>query len=210
MRAALTIVAAIFASGAATAAPDDALPMGPGSNIYWASAYDGGSDNFREALLEQGEDFAIFQSISDWAEGGPADYFTLFSGVFYVPCDADMPTPEERESIAGLYPLTTGNTASVATGDGASFTVGEATEFFLMGRSRPAHEIHSTYAGDEPSEETIIVLDDTPLTVVIQWDESSRDSARLITSPKSVASTRVDTDLIGTCASLLNKQTNEN
>lgn len=64
--------------------------------------------------------------------------------------------------------------------------------------------------GDDPSEEAIVVLDDTPITVAIQWDESARDLAGLVTSPKSVASTLVDPDLIGSCASLMNNQTNEN
>lgn len=184
--------------------------MGPGSHIYWASVYDGGSDNYRETLLVEGEDFALYQMVSDWAQGDTNDYFALFSGIYYAPCEDDMPTAQEREAIAGLYPLNPGDKVEIVSNGGASFTVGEATEFFLMGRPRAAHQIDVVHAGDDPSEEAIVVLDDTPLTVAIQWDESARDLARLVTSPKSVASTRVDPDLIGSCASLMNNQTNEN
>ena len=206
----MTLSAALFASGAAVAAPDDALPLGPGSVVYWTSVYDGGSDEYREALLAEGEDFALYQMVSEWAEGGAGDYFALFSGIYYAPCEDEMPSAEEREAIAGLYPLSPGAKVAIGGDQGPTFTIGEATEFFLMGRPRAAHKIDVTYAGDDPSEESITVLDDMPLTVAIQWSDGARDSASLVTSPKSVASTPVDTDLIGNCASLMNIQTNEN
>jgi len=79
-----------------------------------------------------------------------------------------------------------------------------------MGKRHAAHQISISYLGEEASEETVFVLDDVPMTVAVHWEGGGRDSATLVTRPKSVASTPVDTDLIGTCASLLNNQTDEN
>lgn len=210
MRAALAISAVLFGSGVAQAAPDQPVSLGPGSVVFWTSAQDGNADRFRETLLIEGEDFAIYQTESDWAAGDETDYFALFSGIYYNTCDLEMPNAEERDALAALWPLTEGDTAEIATDQGASVEIGEASEFFLMGKRHAAHQISISYLGEEASEETVFVLDDVPMTVAVHWEGGGRDSATLVTRPKSVASTPVDTDLIGTCASLLNNQTDEN
>lgn len=207
MRTVLTIGAFLLGSGAAHAVPDQSPSMGPGSSIYWTSASDGNADRFRDTLLVQGEDFALFKTESDWGAGDETDYYALFSGIYYNTCDLEMPTDEERAALAGLWPLTEGNKVEITSDTGATFEVGSQAEFFLMGKMRAAHQVQGAYFGDDPSEETIYVLDDLPLTVAVHWPEGGRDSVTLVTKPKSVASTPVDTDLIGTCASLLNKQT---
>ncbi|MCR9269484.1 MAG: hypothetical protein NXH72_05820 [Hyphomonadaceae bacterium] len=210
MRAALTIGTLILASGAAQAAPDAAFPIGPGTEIFWVSAYDGGSDRFYESLIAEQGDVQIFRTNSDYSEGGPSDHFALVSGIYYVGCDMEMPSDQERAAVAGLWPLTSGDVVEIESGDGAKFETGDTTEFYLMGRTYPAHVIKGTYYGDEESEEMLTVLDEVKLTVGIKWDEGGTDSAVLVTKPDAVASTTPDTDLIGTCADLLNTETNEN
>ena len=210
MRAVLTIGAFLLGSGAAQAVPDQSPSMGPGSSIYWTSASGGSADRFRDTLLVQGDDFALFKTESDWSAGDETDYYALFSGIYYNTCDLEMPTDEERTALAGLWPLAEGKKVEIASDSGATFEVGASAEYFLMGEMRAAHEIKGTYLGDDPSEETIYVLDDLPLTVAVHWPEGGRDSVTLVTRPKSVASIPVDTDLIGTCARLLNKQIDKN
>lgn len=200
----------IFVSGAAQAAPERAIPMGPGSKVFWTSAYDGGSDRFYETLIAQGEDFEIFRNDGEWSEGGTSDHFAVFSGIYFSACDMEMPTDDERAKIAALWPLTEGASVELSSGDGATFEIGAQRDFFLMGKTWPAHDITGKYFGDEPSEEGLIVLDDMPLTVAIRWQEGGVDTATLVTAPMSVASSPIDTDLIGNCASLLNTETNKN
>ena len=210
MRAALTIGALIFGSGAAVAAPDLSVPMGQGSEIFWTSAYDGGSDKFYERLVVDQGDVQIFKTVNDYPAGDEGDYFVLFSGIYYTGCDSEMPTAEERTAVANLWPLTSGSTVEIKTGDGVKIEVGEQTEFFLMGRNRPAHKVTATYYGDEETSEELIILDDVKLTVGIAWQEGGIDSAMLVTKPDAVASTFANTDLIGTCGDLLNTETDQN
>ncbi len=209
-RSALTIGALILGSGAAFAAPDQTFPIGPGSYIYWTSAYEGGSDRYQEQLIAETGDVQLFKTINEYSEGEPGDYFALFSGIYFTLCDTEMPTADERAAIAGLWPLTPGAVVEIKSGDGAKLEVGEATQYYLMGRSRPAHLVSGTYFGEEESSEVLTVLDDVKLTVGIDWEEGSKDSAMLVTKPNAVASTEVDTGLIGTCADLLNTETEEN
>ncbi|MEL7041873.1 MAG: hypothetical protein AAGL90_10130 [Pseudomonadota bacterium] len=210
MRCVVSIGALVLASGAVHAAPEGPVPMGPGSSIFWTSAFDGNTDNFRETLLVQGDDFAIFQSEADWSEGDATDYFALFSGIYFNTCNLEMPTSEERQALAALWPLTEGATVEIATDEGATFSVGQSTEFYLMGEPRAAHSIDIAYKGEEPSEETILVLDDMPLTVSVNWDDGSRDSVTLVTRPKVDPLPELNTDLIGTCAALLDAKTEQN
>ncbi|MEM7328189.1 MAG: hypothetical protein AAF437_05575 [Pseudomonadota bacterium] len=209
MRTALLIGSAMMASGVANAAPEP-LPLGPGSMIFWSSGHDGGTEKFRETLIAQGDDFALYRTESEWSAGDTSDYFALFSGVYYTTCDLEMPTGEERDAIADLWPLTPGARLEIETGDGAAYEIGDAMEYFLMGKYRPAYKVSATYMGEEATDEEFVVLASQPLTVAIDWQDGGRDSATLVTRPKSVASTPVDTDLIGNCASLLNNQTDEN
>ena len=210
MRPVLIIGALFLGSGAAQAAPDLAFPLGAGSDLYWTSAYEGGSDRFTERLMAENGDVQIFRTDTEYSEGAPSDYFALFSGIYYTTCDLDMPTSEERAALEGLWPLTPGSLVEIKSGDGAKIEVGEPTDYYLMGKRRPAHVVTGTYFGEEESSETLIVLDDVKLTVSIKWQDDGKDSVMLVTKPDAVASTYPNTDLIGNCADLLNTQTNEN
>lgn len=198
----------LLASSVAFAAPDeDVLAVGPGSYVYWASVYDGSSDRFREHIRLQGEGFEIYQNSDEYSDGTPADYYALFSGIYYAACDTEMPTAEERADLMGLWPLTEGNAVTISSDVGAIITVGEPAEFFLMGRTWPAHRVSVAYEGDDPSEESVIVLDQVPLTVTIDWEDESSDKVLLVTRPKPESAAELDPTLIGNCASLLTEQT---
>jgi len=210
MRCALAVLAVFSGFGSAAAAPVDLIPMGPGSKLFWVSAYDGGTDRFYETLIAQGDDFQIFRNDGEWSEGGVADHFAVFSGLHVTSCDSDMPSLEDRQKLAEFWPLQPGETVTIDSDDGAEYKVGDAREFFLMGKSWPAHSVSGTYFGDEPSEDSLIILADMALTVSIRWEDLGLDTATLITPSTSVASTPIDTDLIGNCASLLNIETDKN
>ena len=196
----------VLMCGACTAgaAPTSPIPFGPGSTIHWVSASDGNSDRFYERMIAEQGDLQIFQTVSDWPAGDASDFFALFSGVYFVSCDQDMPSAEERAKIAALWPLTEGAVVDVSTGDGATFEVKTPLEFFLMGKWFPAHVVGGKYHGDEESEEDLVILDDVPITVRIDWEDGGRDTATLITRPPAVAAPLEDSGLIGNCATLLN------
>lgn len=206
MRVALAIVFSIIGSGAAFAAPDQTIPLGPGSTIYWTSAYEGGTDKFQERFIYAGEDFDLYRTDGD---GDASDYFALFSGIYFTTCDTEMPTADERAQLAALWPLIEGASVEISTGDGAKYEVGAPAPTFLMGETRAAHVIEGTYFGEDASRETLTILEDLPFTVGIQWEDGGKDTVTLITQPDAVASTMVDTDLIGNCASLMNTQTDK-
>lgn len=173
--------------------------------VYWVSASDGSTDRFQERLIAEKDDAQIYQTISDWQAEDASDYFALFSGIHFVSCDEGMPTAEERDKVAGLWPLTEGAVVELTSGDGATFEVKEPLDFFLMGKTYPAHIVSGKYGGDEPSEEDLVILDEAPLTVRIDWEDGGRDTATLVTRPPAVASPLEDLDSIGNCASLLNE-----
>ena len=191
--------------GAAPFACADKVELGPGSMVYWNSGFGNGLNQFQEKLLVEGDDFAVYQTLYGEDPTGPSDYFALFSGIYFTTCDLAMPTEAEREALAGLRPFEPGAKVEVTGDDGASVVVGEATEFFLMGRMWPAHQIALTYASEdgEDSNEEIVVLDEPPLTVRLDWEDGSRDIAMLVTRPRADAEVAIDQDLIGNCASLL-------
>ena len=172
--------------------------------MFWISNYDGTADQYQEKLIAKGDDFAIYHNISEWNDGEPSDYFALFDGIYYQTCDLDMPTDEERAALTALRPFEPGAQVEITSGDDARVTVGEAKDFFLMGRNWPAHEMSLSYKNEDgDSEETITVLDDLPLTVAIKWDENSQDTAMLVTRAKAELTPEINQDLIGNCASLL-------
>lgn len=191
--------------GAASAQSANTLDLGPGSYVFWVSNYDGGTDRFEEKLVYANGDLGIYQNLYDGVEPSPSEHFALFSGIYFVTCESEMPTPAEQEAIAGLRPFAPGKTATIATEDGAEIVVGEAAETFLMGRDWPAHIVELSYPNEdgETSTETITVLNDFPLTVGIDWDDGTKDTAMLVTRSKENRAFVYDPDLIGNCASLL-------
>ncbi len=206
MRTALLLatVASLFPS--ALAETDAALPLGVGSTLYWHSHFDGSNDTYVEKLIAEGSDFQIYLATNEFSEGGPSDYFALFSGIDFRSCDEDMPTPEERAAVAAMWPLETGKSANIfVTSDNpAKVEVGNESHSFLMGRTLPAHYVTIDYENnDEVEDEKILVLDDTPLTSEINWSESSRDTLTLVTKPRSDTAYDVSEETIGTCAALL-------
>ena len=212
MRRALLAAAVAFVSfPSALAEQDAALPLGPGSVLYWSSHYDGSNDRYAEKVIAEGADFKIYLNDIEELGDGPANYFALFSGIDYRLCDAEMPTAEEREAIATLWPLETGKTAAIfATGDNpASVEIGDATDLYLMGQKRSAHSVTIDYENNEETEdETIVVLNDTHLTGLIQWADNSRDTLLLVTKPRPDKDYDLSEEAIGTCAALLTETEN--
>ncbi|MEL6415104.1 MAG: hypothetical protein AAFQ15_09230 [Pseudomonadota bacterium] len=207
MRSALLATAVAFLSfPSAMAEADAALPLGPGSALYWVCHYDGSNDRYSEKVIAEGEDFKVFLNDAQELGGGPENYYALFSGIDYRLCDAEMPTTEEREAISALWPLEAGKTAAIfATSDNpASVQVGNATELFVMGKYRSAHSVTIDYQNNEETEdETIVVLNDTHLTALIEWAENSRDTLLLVTKPRPDKNFDLSEGAIGTCAALL-------
>lgn len=207
MRLVLLMAAALIAGASAAADEKNSLAVGPGSYIYWTSAYDGGSEQYQEKMIAEGDGFAVYQSVNDYQSSDASDYFALFSGTYFTTCDAEMPTEEERKALAALLPFTAGQSVEITSGDGARVEIGAATEFFLMGKTWPAHKVAYAYAdGDGTTDEDVIVLDQVPVTVSIRWDESSVDAVTLVTRPKSEFEPDLSEDTIGNCASLFNQQ----
>ena len=206
MRKALLAAGLISSFPSALAETETALPLGPGSTLFWQSIFDGDSDKFSEKVIAEGEDFKIYQSNTDFSDGGPADFFALFSGIDFRSCDDEMPTPEERIAVAALWPLEAGKTANIfVTSDNlATIEIQETTDFFLMGQTFPAHAVKIDYQNNEEVEdEALVILDGTELTVRINWSETSRDTLSLVTKPRPGAVYDVSEEAIGTCAALL-------
>ena len=205
--------AIMFGFGAAHAAPDSAISVGPGSFVYWASLYEGNSDRYREELLADLGDVHVYRTGETYSNGDASDYHALFSGIYFATCDTVMPTRAERDALAALWPLSEGASVEITSGDGASFTVGAPTKVFLMGHDHPAHIVSGIYPGDaeeDESTETLVVLDRAPLTATVDWQGEGREKMLLVTRPKPDRLEPLDTDLIGNCAQLLIEQTDKN
>ncbi|GAB5458446.1 MAG: hypothetical protein Hens3KO_14760 [Henriciella sp.] len=185
------------------------LDLAPGSNIYWLNGYEGGYDQSREQLIALGDDFAIYKTISEYLTGDVSDYFALFSGIDYRTCDGDMPTADERRALSDLWPLTEGGSAQISLPELATIEVGAATEFYLMDKRLPAHNVTIDYSDNENTQdEALIVLDQIPVTVAIRWSETEKDTATLITGPKPEFTADLSEETIGSCAGLLKETTN--
>lgn len=202
----LAATVALVSFPSALAETDTALPLGPGSVLFWSSHFDGSNDRYAEKVIAEGPDFKIYLNDIEELGIGPANYFALFSGIDYRSCDAEMPAAEERVAVAALWPLETGKTAAIFTtsDNPAAVKIGDATDMFLMGQSRAAHSIKIDYENNEETEdETIFVLNDTHLTGVIEWAEGSQDTLLLVTKPRPETDYDLSEGAIGTCAALL-------
>lgn len=183
--------------------------LAPGTNLYWLTGYEYGYDQSREQLIYLGDDFAVYKTISEYSAGDESDYFALFSGIDFRGCDGDMPSAEERQALASLWPLTEGSSAQILLPEPATIEVGAATEFYLMAKRLPAHSVTIDYSDNEETEdEALIVLDQIPVTVSIRWNETEKDTVTLMTGPKREFTTDLSEETIGSCTSLLNETTN--
>lgn len=192
-----------------TMAQEEQQTIGPGSSVYWINFYEYDHDQYRELLVAQGDDFAIYKTVSEYEAGDASDYFALFSGIDFHSCDMDMPDAARRQSVASLWPLEEGKSVEITLPDNATVAVGAPTEFFLMGETLPAHNVTFDYAdNEENSDEVLVVLDQMPVTASIRWNETDRDTVMMITKPKDVPTADLSEETIGACASLLSETKN--
>lgn len=197
----------------AAAAEDASTPAPqPGASVFWNSVSDGSTSTFRELVIATGEDWVLYESKFDdaWELEDMTvtdNLFLLFSGIDYRSCtDGPLPSAEEREALKSLRPFKKGDTVELATLEAKPVVkVGEGLNYFLMGQMRPAHKIHIDYEDDE-SDENLVVLDDTNLTVAIDWDETSRDRVMSVTSGNPDAPIGFTEEELGVCAPLLASQ----
>ena len=199
--AGLFVSAAPLAVSAAPGLPD----VGGGSIVYWSSAYEGSSDQYHERILATGDDWVLFKSEfdDDFVETETSDLFMIFSGTEYRACDETMPTAEERQALAALFPLEEGATVALTSDDGdRTVRVGAATNYFLMGQMHPAHEVFMEFE-DEEQNHKLVVLDEKPFTVAIDWNETSSDRVMSITSPKEAPRSGQTAEDLGNCAAFL-------
>jgi hypothetical protein len=204
MRAAIAGLVASAVPLAVFASPG--LPdVGSGSIVYWSSSYEGASDQFHERVLAVGDDWVLFKSKFDdeFLDDEISDLFMIFSGIEYRACDESMPSDEDREALASLFPLEEGRTISLALDDDElAIRVGSATSYFLMGQMHPAHDVFLVFEDEEYNQKTV-VLDEKPFTVAIDWDEKSSDRVMSITSPKEAPRSGQTTEDLGNCAAFL-------
>lgn len=182
-----------------------------GTSLHWTSNSGGSAGDFRERVVAAGDDWVLYESVIDdsWGMDGatPAEnLFLLFSGIDYRSClDSKLPTDEERDALIALRPFTPGDTVELASLDTRpTVTVGEAEDYFLMGANRPAHRINFKFADGETPDENLLVLDDADITVVIDWEDGSRDRVMAVRSG-GTAPTFSDADL-GMCAPILKEK----
>jgi len=178
----------LSASGLAYSETPLSERYGVGSSLYWASVFEGSSaDGFREKVLRVASDAELFRSGEEDDFLDESSFFALFSGILFRSCDQDMPTAEERDALAGLWPLTEGDEVSITSDGGATVIIGAPTQYFLMGAERAAHHVeikYDTSTEEENFDEKLIVLDDLKLTVQIDWDDTSIDKVMLVTRAK--------------------------
>ena len=212
-RLALAGLAAMLATSGA-AAQGSSLPAAiePGASVYWASVYEGGSDPFRERVVATGKDWVIYQTIFEGDEDkSPSsdDSFVLFSGIDYRGCaEGPLANEAERKAIAALRPFKAGDTVELGSmTQKPVLRVGEATDVFLMGQKRAAHDILIDYEDDE-LDERLVVLDELPLTVKIEWAENTEDRVMLVSGPKNTELKPIDAGQLGVCAALLGEGQN--
>ena len=203
--AALAMLALAAPGALAQAAPLPGLEAG--GSIFWVTQFEGGSDRYRERIVEIGPDWILYETLSDYEDdmAGPGEnMFLIFSGIEFRGCeDDDFPTREERDAMAALYPFTEGASAELnASGDARTVRVGEATEFFLMGAQRKAHKVMIDF-GDEELDEELTILDDAPLTVRIDWTDSGEDRVLAIYSASDTPLPEPTADDLGACAGFL-------
>ena len=203
--------AAVLASLSCPASADEpALPeLEAGSSVFWSASTGGSADTFRERVVLTGDDWVLYQSIFDTEEDeamSPDSLFLLYGGIDYRSCfDTPLPTEAERDAIKALRPFSEGATVELASlEDDPVVRVGAATEYFLMGQTHPAHEVLIDY-GDEDLNEKLVVLDDYPLTVVIDWDDSSQDRVMMVSGAKTTKITPPTASQLGACAAILDE-----
>ena len=208
--ASVAAVAALTCLSWPASAEEPGLPeLEAGSSIYWSSTFDGSADAFRERVILTGDDWVLYQSIFDTGEEeviSPDSLFLLYGGIDYRSCfDTPLPTEAERDAIKALRPFSEGATVELASlEDDPVVRVGAATEYFLMGQTHPAHEVLIDY-GDEDLNEKLVVLDDYPLTVVIDWDDSSQDRVMMVSGAKTTKITPPTASQLGACAAILDE-----
>lgn len=210
-RLAVCVMGTVALTGAglsSAAAQQNNLPeLDVGSSIFWSTIYDGTASSFRERLIASGDDWQIFHSIYEGMEDeplGPESLFVVYSGIDYRSCgDGALASADERKAVAGLWPLTEGASVALTTlEDPITIHVGEPTEFYLMGQTHPAHTIQIEY-GDQDLNEQIVVLDELPLTVRMDWDETSWDKVMSVSGPKTATLETPTAAELGICAALL-------
>ena len=205
----LALVGAPFADAQSGDLPE----LEAGASIFWATSAGVSENTFRERVVAVGEDWVLYESLFEdaWTdEDTPVAerLFLLFSGIDYRGCHEDpLPTPEERAALKSLRPVTPGDKVEIGSLDSAPvITVGEPVEYYLMGKTHPAHRIMLDHQGDDMTDENLVVLDEADLTVVIDWDDESRDKVMSIMRAKREPAAAYTDIELGTCAPIMNEK----
>ncbi|MDJ0921313.1 MAG: hypothetical protein QNI84_09305 [Henriciella sp.] len=181
-----TLVVALSAPLVALAETPLAERLGEGSTLFWSSVYDGGADEgYSDKLLLKAGDAELYLT-GELDEFATSDsFFMLYSGILYRSCAQDLPTEAEQEALAGLWPLSEGAEVRIESDGGATVTVGAPVEYFLMGKTRPAHVVDVKYDAtteEDNLDENLIILDEAKITAQVNWEDGAFDRLMLVTA----------------------------
>ena len=166
-----------------------------------------GNENQRETrislVVATGEDYAIYLSDLRLSDDNPSAYIAEFSGIHLTSCAGDMPTPDEREGLASVWPMTSGDTIEVSGPLSATYTIGKLTSHTLNVSEGPtqARFIKASY-GDVENDITFSLNWNMP--VAIGWQDGTGDRVLEVLPPTGDAEIRSDLgSALGNCAALL-------
>lgn len=199
--AGLLVVSAL----ASVAASAEGELLKPGTVAFWSSNFDGEQSNYQAKVVAAGDDFVLFRPNYDEyvieADDAASEMFVEFSGLFVRFCDEEMPTSEERASLAGMWPPEPGTVTEIDGAAPAKVTIEEETTFFFMGEERKAWSVNAEYEGEL---ETYAVLDDLRMIASIEWLEGDGSERLMAINTRGAAPSSEDLNEneLGTCASL--------
>lgn len=189
LNAASILLAATLAGCASTgeiARAEEAAPpvdlsydgLMPGSTVNWMDVGGGYDSRFMNIVVARGPDFTIFfdpdyEEFAFEGEDPAAAYGVEFSGIVYYTCSEEtLPDAAEREAIAGLKEMATGEVLDLPGLD-ISVIVGKDSQSNINGLGDVSLRKYVVFwGGEEAAEtETVSVAKEYDTTVKVEWAE---------------------------------------
>ncbi|MAP94694.1 MAG: hypothetical protein CMK07_07055 [Ponticaulis sp.] len=170
-------------------------PPAPGTalNLTFQSAEEFSEDSRgRDVVVATGEDFAIhrYESFAGLTDIVPDDvyYYVEFTPLAYVGCDEDMPSAEDRERAATIWPLSLGKTAGFKFQDERwTYSVIGEGKYMLAGEAHDVWIVENKLLGDTTGENTeeLILLKSPSTYIDLRYGYGDREKGINITFPET-------------------------